>query len=303
MKQHIGGHIMGEKGADYHLHQTYWTNLKRLSGADVDDFHGLSVTVNWPHRPQDIDMLLRLGQGYIARDSIARPLGAGMWFDYENDAAMISMMITHPKLQTGGLGSEVLAAIEVQLDGFRVRLNATRSAWRLYRSTGFRDTGNVVQYQGIVRSDDQEPTMALGVRAADLGDLSAIRALDGNVFGAKRDDVLAQIFARSQTYVMEDAGQITGFAMCRIFGRGHVVGPLIAGSEADAIALVRVFARDHANEFLRLDADARHSELGRYLNSVGLETYDTVVAMTKGTHFGPEDAVEHVYALASQALG
>lgn len=294
---------MDAKEVGYHLHQTYWTNLERLNGADVDDFHGLSVAVNWPHRPQDIDMLLELGQGLIARDSIARPLGAGMWFDYENSAAMIGMMMTHPKLQAGGLGGEVLSAIETELDGRSIRLNATGSAWRLYRSAGFRDTGSVAQYQGIVRSDYKEPSLALGVRVANLGDLPAIRALDENVFGAKRDDVLSQIFARSQAYVMENAGRITGFAMCRPFGRGHVIGPLIAGTEADAIVLVCVFARDHAGDFLRLDADARHSNLGAYLKAAGLESYDTVVAMTKGAHFGPEDAGEHVYALASQAFG
>ena len=62
---------------------------------------------------------------------------------------MIGMMITHPKLQAGSLGREILAKIERGLVDRRLRLNATRSAWPLYQSVGFRETGTVVQYQGL----------------------------------------------------------------------------------------------------------------------------------------------------------
>jgi hypothetical protein len=58
-----------------------------------------------------------------------------------------------------------------------------------------------------------------------------------------------------------------------------------------------------SGRFLRLDADARHGGLARFLNASGLDSYDTVVPMTKGPAYGPEAAPAHVYALASQALG
>ncbi|MDG2406905.1 MAG: GNAT family N-acetyltransferase [Paracoccaceae bacterium] len=290
------------KDGGYHLHQTYWTNLERLHSKDGDDVHGLCVAVNWPHRPHDVDLLLALGHGFVARDTIGRPLGAGMWFDYENDAAMIGMMMTHPKLQAGGLGREILAKIEATLAERHLRLNATGSAWRLYRSVGFRETGSVVQYQGIVRSD-------VGVvstpeaRIATHTDLPAITMLDKALFGTERAQVLAQLFEASQVHVTMSAGQITGFAMCRPFGRGDLIGPLVAACEDDAVTLARGFLQTHSGRFVRLDADARHKALGGFLNAAGLKNYDTVVAMTRGTHFGPEASDTQVYALASQALG
>lgn len=293
---------MGAADVDYHLHQSYWTRLETLSDRDAEDFHRLSVAVNWPHRPQDIAFLLRCGSGRIARDQIGRPLGAGMFFEYDTDAAMIGMMITHPKLQAGGLGREILSAIEQGLGPRDLRLNATKSAWRLYRAAGFREIGSVVQYQGICGSGQQVQPVD-GLRPATHADHDGIQKLDQEVFGAAREGVLKHLLNVSQCYVTEPEGQITGFAMCRPFGRGHVIGPLVAGSDTEAIALADAFISERKGEFMRLDADARHVALGRYLNGAALENYDTIVPMIKGQHFGPENADSHIYALASQALG
>ena len=287
---------------DYHLHHSYWTRLQQLCSADAGDLHSLSVSVNWPHRPQDMAFLLAQGGGLIARDQIGRPLGAGMSFEYGPDAAMVGMMMTHPKLQAGGLGREILNALEAALDGRNLRLNATKSAWRLYRAAGFRETGSVVQYQGISQRLSA-PSVRSGLRAARPEDLPSILNLDSHVFGAPRHDVITRVFAASDCYVIEDAGQVTGFSKCRPFGRGHVIGPLIAASMTDAAALSDVFLAQHAGEFVRLDADARHADLGEHLNKRGLETYDTVVPMSKGVHFGPENADDYIYALTSQAIG
>lgn len=293
---------MAATEADYHLHKSYWTRLESLSGEDSEDFHRLSVAVNWPHRPQDIGFLLQSGRGFIARDQIGRPLGAGMCFEYDPQAAMVGMMITHPKLQAGGLGREILSAITLGLEGRDLRLNATKSAWRLYRSAGFREIGSVVQYQGMCRSTDPVQPVS-GLRLATPADFGAIAQLDHRVFGAARDKVLVQLLEGSQAYVIQTDGQVTGFAMCRPFGRGHLIGPLVGACDQDAIALADVFISQHQGGFMRLDTDACHGALGRYLNAAGLENYDTIVPMIKGQHFGPENADDHIYALASQALG
>lgn len=286
----------------FQLHNSYRTRLGTLQLTDVQGFHGLSVAVNWPHRPQDIAFLLGLGTGFIARDEIKRPVGAGMCFAYTEQAAMIGMMMTHPKLQSGGLGREILSALEAQMGARALRLNATKSAWRLYHAAGFSETGRVVQYQGISRG---APRVAKppGIRPLTAEDVPAIEQLDARVFGAVRREVLETVREASDCYVMERDGQVSGFAMCRAFGRGHLIGPLIAASDTDAIALADMFLSEHAGCFVRLDADARHTALGEHLNARGLETYDTVVPMTKGAHFGPESAQGYVYALVSQALG
>jgi len=70
---------------------------------------------------------------------------------------------------------------------------------------------------------------------------------------------------------------------------------LVAGSGADALALARAFVAEHEGQFLRLDADSRRQDLGRFLNEVGLAIYDEIIPIIKGQAFGPENAPDHIY--------
>jgi GNAT superfamily N-acetyltransferase len=294
---------MDSQAPYFHLRESYWTQLEPLKSSNVADLHQLSVAVSWPHRLQDLEILLSLGQGVIAPDAIGRPLGSGMSFSYGNNATMIGMMMTHPKLQAGGLGRYILDEIESGLAGRRLRLNSTRSGLRLYMSAGFRETGNVVVlYQGMMKPQ-QDSVSGSNIRTAGLEDTAAIFALDRRVFGADRAAVLSRLLEISEARVIFEDEEITGFALCRPFGRGYVVGPMVAGSEVDAKSLVSSLAADYAGQFLRLDVDERHKDLGQLLNAMGLEKYDTVIPMTKGQAYGPENSPDHVYALASHTLG
>ena len=183
-----------------------------------------------------------------------------------------------------------------------MRLNATRSAWWLYQSAGFRETGTVIQYQGLT-TPLAAPIEGANFRLAELEDVPIIMALDRQVFGTDRADIISRLLDVSTVHVISQGTMVTGFAMCRPFGQGHLIGPLVAGSEADAITLVSSFSADQTGQFLRLDADARHKDLGSFLNKIGLEDYDKIIPMVKADAFGPENAPDHVYALSSQVLG
>jgi GNAT superfamily N-acetyltransferase len=281
-----------------HLHQSYWTAPVALEPHHRDDMHRLSVAVNWPHRPEDLAFLLALGRGFIARDEIGRPLGSGMVFPYGAEMAMIGMMMTHPRLQAGGLGALILDSLSDLAGTTRLRLNATKEAHHLYRSAGFEDFGRVTQYQGLVDKVPEQP--AIGLREATVADHDRIIELDARRFGVARPTVIKALLHVSDTLVATDKAGVTGFAMCRLFGRGHVIGPLSATSNTQACALIAPILAAHAGGFVRLDADVRHEALGRFLNAAGLESYDTVFPMARG--WTPsEDA--HVYVLAGQALG
>ncbi|MFE1597356.1 tryptophan-rich sensory protein [Methylobacterium sp. ID0610] len=58
--------------------------------------------------------------------------------------------------------------------------------------------------------------------------------------------------APSEGVLLRD-GRIAAFALCRPFGRGRVIGPLVAASDADAIAVARPHVAARAGRFLRLD--------------------------------------------------
>lgn len=88
-------------------------------------------------------------------------------------------------------------------------------------------------------------------------------------------------------------GQIDGYGVLRRFGRGWVLGPLLARDESHAQALIRHLAADHAGQFIRIDlaadvlAFAAHGsqapgpQLGAWLQAQGLTMVDEPVTMIR----------------------
>lgn len=291
---------------NFHLHSSYWTTLRPLTLADAGNLHQLSVAVNWPHRPRDMEQVLQLGTGVLATDEIGRPIGAGMSVPMGSDFAMIGLMMTHPRLQGGGAGRALLDFI-VQSCGSRfMRLNATPQSRKLYRSAGFQGDTTVNQYRGTVKHVPQMPILPADtlLRQATPEDLPHILALDHTTFGADRRKVYDLLMPLSDAFVMERGGRITGFSMCRNFGRGRLIGPLIAPDERSAVALCHPYFKANFGKYLRLDTTESQKDLGQVLISCGMTTSDSVTPMQLGTGSSLETTADgRVYALASHAMG
>ena len=99
--------------------------------------------------------------------------------------------------------------------------------------------------------------------------------------------------------MVESDGAIVGFAIARAFGRGRVIGPLVAGDEADAIALAAAAATPG---FLRMDIPAEATQLAQWLGAAGLPVVDTVTTMVRG-EWPATSTASRRFALTSQALG
>jgi hypothetical protein len=172
-------------------------------------------------------------------------------------------------------------------------LNATAAGLPLYAALGFAAAGEVHQYQGSWRG--RAPCHA-GLRPATAADLPALAALDAAAFGAPRPRSLSAALAGGTAVMREDGA---GFAIARRFGRGFVIGPVVAPDEPAAIALVEALARPGA--FLRLDIPAAAAALAGALSAQGLAKVDIVVAMTRGAWRAA--GTPRRFALIAQALG
>ena len=131
---------------------------------------------------------------------------------------------------------------------------------------------------------------------------AAVRALDVAALGAERRAVFAALLAVSTGTVLERDGKVVGFALCRRFGRGHVVGPVVAASETDALALISPHVAAHACQFLRLDTQEAEGPIRDYLEACGLSLFDTGTLMTLGRERPPKGPVRY-FGLASHSLG
>lgn len=268
-----------------------------------DVLHELTVSVFWPHRQSDIDLLIRLGRGYVALDEIGRPLGSAMHFPMGDDFAMLGMMVTPPRLQAQGAGRALLGQILQDCSGRDLRLNATRAGYRLYRSVGFVDVGTVWQHQGIVGAVPQvDAVSGVDLAVMTAADHAAIAQMDAQAFGARRSAVLDALIGISTGLIATRAGVPCGFALMRRFGKGHVIGPLVADSEALAMLIAATLMRQAQGSFVRLDAPRDSQRLRAFLTRAGMVEYDTVTEMHRGRQRRATEGLV-TYGLAAHSLG
>jgi GNAT superfamily N-acetyltransferase len=103
-----------------------------INDVDVELLHALSISVRWPHRPKDWDVLRRAGHGIVAVDGIGRVFGSAMWFPHGDDFATIGLVITTPRIQAQGGGRWLMDQILEQCGDRNLALNATHAAYPLY---------------------------------------------------------------------------------------------------------------------------------------------------------------------------
>lgn len=278
-----------------------------VADSDLEQLHALSISVGWPHRDADWQFLREVGKGVVATDDIGRIMSSAMWFRQSPELATIGMVITSPRLQTQGTGLWLMEYALKDLEGVSLRLNATRAAQRLYLSLGFKPEKVVYQCQGVVTRAPAEPPVSGDLRALTDGDLDAAIALDSIAFGVARADLMGKLFQHSRGYGLFRDGRLVAFALCRRFGRGHVVGPVVAATDEDSIAVLSPHIRDHEGGFLRIDTHFETGDFAVVILRSGLSVFDTVLTMSYGktlAETSSDDANAPVtYSLVSQTLG
>ncbi|MCJ7995539.1 GNAT family N-acetyltransferase [Rhizobium cremeum] len=291
------------------LVDTFQARMVDIHDASLEQLHALSIAVGWPHRADDWQFLREMGQGFVALDEIDRILGSAMWFSHGDSFATVGMVISSPRLQTNGTGNWLMQRVLAECKERGLRLNATRAARRLYQSLNFAPEKTVYQCQGEATRPATPVPLPGGATISTLGPEHLNRAieLDARAFGVERRVLMEKLFEQSVGYGLFREGRLEAFALCRHFGRGHVVGPVVAGDDEDAIAVVQPHVLDHEGAFLRLDTHRDGGAFATFLSHAGLPVFDTVLTMSlsHGKAVPPVATSEgpKTYGLVSQALG
>ena len=291
---------------------TFELGLRDIRQVDPTLLHALSVSVGWPHREGDWQMLLDLGQGLAAVDEIGRVVATVMWLRYRPEFAMVCMLITLPRLQEQGAGSWLMEKAHELNPGVVFGLTATREAKRLYRSLGYGYEQKILRCQGEAAPDALNPGKTMPFARAE-GSLRPLQAedhdnllrLDRAAIGLDRSAVFRSLLPASQGHVLIRNEEIVSFALCRPFGRGHVIGPVIAATESDAVAVSRPYVEAHAGRFLRADTPACNTAFTNFLVASGMQIHDSATSMGLGraAYMPSIPGGPRRIALASQALG
>ncbi|MEH3048655.1 GNAT family N-acetyltransferase [Sphingomonas adhaesiva] len=280
--------------------------LRRMTPADLPTAHDLSREAKWPHRIEDWEMMLALGDGQVAviDDTV---VGTALTWRFGADtdpakAATIGMVIVSPAAQGMGIGRRLMEALLGEVAGRSVMLNATEEGLPLYRKLGFVETGAIVQHQGAAFA---VPVAELipGERVRPLGakDDDTLHALARAATGMDRSALLDAIVPGAQGVMLTRENEPVGFALFRRFGRGYLVGPVVAPDAGGAKALISHWLGSNAGAFCRLDVP-EDSDISEWLEELGLPQVGRVVTMVHGP-VPVTDPTTRLFSLTTQALG
>ncbi|APG87853.1 acetyltransferase, GNAT family (plasmid) [Sinorhizobium americanum CCGM7] len=273
--------------------------LEKMAPKHLDGALELSRQVQWPHRREDWELVLSISQGIAALEE-QRLVATIMMTPYGDDAATINMVIVDAAMRGRGLGRKMLEEALAEAGERTCYLVATQEGLPLYERLGFAATGEIVQHQG-----EPSPVEAPDhVTWSESCDHARLVALDRAAYGHDRSALMEILRERAKFAVIRGDGEIQAFAAIRSFGRGLVIGPVVARNNAEARALIEFLLAHHQGRFVRIDTDVS-TDLSGWLTGRGLDHVGGGIRMRRSEAARQEGKpTDHrSYSLVSQALG
>jgi predicted N-acetyltransferase YhbS len=212
------------------------------------------------------------------------------------EAARIGLVIVAPDAQGRGIGRTLMERVIDDAGQRPMMLLATDAGRPLYASLGFESVGLNQRHLGEYRG---EPTAADGVEPLTPGDVAAVLELDARAMGVVRRDIVEHLVEVGDGAVLRVDGHLAGYAIRRPFGGGDVVGPIVAPSDDEAVALFRAVARPG---LVRVDRSVEAERLGAFLEDSDVTGHEVTHVMERGT-WPQVDTSVRSHAMASHAWG
>lgn len=267
----------------------------------------LSVEAGWNQNVADWRFMLGAGRGFgcTGRDgswqasSLILPLGQKL--------AWISMVLVTQERRRSGLGTALLKRCidEVRSAGATAGLDATEQGRPIYLPLGFRDLYPIARwhFDGTRAASVQLP-VGVTLRPITPADLPKLALYDRPLTGMERPAILAHLALRQpgRAWIAEDPVRKTiGFALGREGRTATSLGPVVADSEAIALALLAKAAASEPGPFI-IDVPVAHGAVRAWLETQGATTRRGYMRMTLGEATGLDDPT-HLFALAGPELG
>ncbi|APW39957.1 GNAT family N-acetyltransferase [Rhodoferax koreense] len=280
--------------------------FRPMTALDLPGCQALSEDLRWPHRPADWEQVFAHAEGVVAEQD-GRIIATAQRWCWGDRHATIGLVIVSPASQGHGLGRRLMNTMLEGLDGRSVLLQATAEGRGLYERLGFVQTGELRQHQGMAK-----PTALIGLppgwrlRPAGANEAAALKRLDTAARGMPRDALIEDLLAIADSCVVlvDHDSAPRGFAMLRRFGRGHIIGPVVAPDAESAKVLIAHLAGQNAGRFTRIDIDFA-SGLSDWLEGIGLPSVDAPTTMLRGAPLADGPGAPNgprLFAITTQAL-
>ncbi|MCK6454688.1 MAG: GNAT family N-acetyltransferase [Alphaproteobacteria bacterium] len=275
-----------------------------IGAADVEAAVPLAEEAGWNQVAADWRLMLAHGSGVGMRDGSGRLVATALTFRLGARLSWISMVLTVKAWRHRGIGTRLLerCVALVRESGAVAGLDATELGRPIYAALGFKELYHLSRWHLPRAPSDLSPTAGVTIRPASARDLPDIAEYDAPRSALDRRHVLSHLLARAPrlAHVAESRGRLQGFVLGRDGRIATQLGPIVAESEAIAIALLARASRAGDSPFI-LDVPDRHAAMTQHLRAAGATSPRGFFRMTLGDAPGLDDA-RRVMALAGPEL-
>jgi predicted N-acetyltransferase YhbS len=274
--------------------------IRPMVAEDLPAATELSEEQQWPHRQEDWELFLSLGEGLVA-EKAGQVIGTTLGWRFGIDKGSIGMVIVRSASQRLGIGRKLMEAMMDRLGDRSISLNSTEEGAAFYTRLGFVETGRVYQHQGMVSEvplADLQPGERVRPKGRADGELAELYS---DASGTDRYELFHALAANSRTLVKSRENEAVGFAMLRRFGSGWSLAPVVAADSRSAKSLILHWLAAKNGRFCRVDVTTE-SDLSGWLEDLGLPCVGSVRTMVRGAAPAP-GARAKVFAVAAQGLG
>lgn len=267
----------------------------------------LSIEAGWNQNVADWRFMLAAGRGFGCRGADGKWQASSLVLPLGQKLAWISMVLVTTDRRRFGLGSSLLkrCITEVREADAVAGLDATEAGRPIYLKLGFHDLYGIARWHfDRVKDGAIAPPAGIAIRPFVLADLPKLATYDRPLSGMERPTILAHLAMRQPglAFIAETgSGRLTGFALGREGRFATSLGPVVADSEAIALALIARATEAAPGPFI-LDVPEAHREIRAWLEAQGAVSPRGYMRMTLGEAKRLDDP-SHVFALAGPELG
>ncbi|MBS0546654.1 MAG: GNAT family N-acetyltransferase [Proteobacteria bacterium] len=266
----------------------------------------LSIEAGWNQNVADWRFMLGAGRGFGLKDAAGRWEASSLVLPLGQSLAWISMVLVTKARRSGGVGTSLLKRCldEVTANDAVAGLDATDQGRPIYLKLGFHDLYRISRWHLDIAKEVVAPPTGVAVRPFTIADLPKLATYDRPLCGMERPTLLAHLATRQPglAWVAETpSGKLSGFGLAREGRNATSIGPVVADSEAVALALISQATVAAQGPFI-MDVPDAHASVRSWLEASGAVSPRGYMRMTLGTAKKLDDP-SHVFALAGPELG
>jgi GNAT superfamily N-acetyltransferase len=277
------------------------TQLRQMTPEDATRGAALVKKIGWNQTAAIWEQTIRWsGNGSFCLATDDELLATVIVICYGTELAWIGMVVTHPDYQRQGLARQMM---KVGLNYAKERgiqtvmLDASQMGYPLYVKLGFQPLYKIEVFEGTATTSGDTNAARVLVKA----DIPGIIAMDNQLFGIARPEMIRDLADSGQGWVIGDPGNLQGYLITKPSNQSLNIGPWYHQTPEGAGALFKCAIAATQGTNLKVHIPATNIDAKAIVSRYGMAYNRFVTRMILNGE--PPGEMEKQYSVAALATG